>query len=1053
MRHLLLSLVATLASIAAAQETGYNTSWSGHRTLGVNTTASGANVSTAVTNFPVLVRLSAADSNVFKNSKLTGIDIRFTKANNTTRLAHEIESWDSAGRSAAIWVKLDTVAASAITQFRMHWGNAAAADSSIGSSVFSASNGYLAVWHMNSPIAARLDTLRDVTGQGHHGIADTTTGGTAFLPADTAGVIGAAKRFRGTAGTAAINTGGYFSVLNADSALNLNTNKGPYTISAWANTAVCHGTARVTILSKYANVNSGPTQGRAYALQTSNNGTWRVTNNPLDFYVDSTVSRVAEYVADGPCAANAWTYLAGTYNTNGANPTMDATGAANLKLFQDSVFSATAPATANQQPVSVGKAANVYIGRLHNVDRFMRGAVDELRIANVARSADWLKLERANQMIGSNVVATVVPPAAITSLSYNDSSKAVDTLTAFQTGVAVNRLPTYFGGPVDSFKVVTGTLPAGVSVVKATGALTGTPTAVTAAANVTIRAWGHAVAGDSVSRTIRVSVVLGPLGNLTYSPDTVTYVLGLPVTDAPSYTGRAPTKFALTSGTLPAGLVLDSVTGVISGTPSTATAAANYVVRATNTAGPDTATRNLRITVAAENFSTGWAQHRDWWLNTQSNGASVGKPVYNFPVLVRLDSVNFGTNFAQTSNGGADLRFSKANNTTRLPHQIDTWDSAGKKASIWVLVDTVPANGIKALRMHWSNTSAPNTSSGTAVFSTANGFRAVWHMNGATAASNEPDATANGMTATQTGEPPAAAGIIGGARNFANTGTTVSDYMRVLGSATTLNFPLNGNYSISAWANLSNTQTHATLLSKHDLAYALKLNSGSTWEFFEYTGSNWNAVSGPAGETGVWYHLIGVQNGADAAFYANGQRVDFGIAPVAGTSARNEAVDVVIGAEPTSNTAQRRPWGGLADEIRIAAVSRDTAWARLEYENQRPTGQTLVAFTQPVSIGSAATARTGAFGLVSKPLGNGVLFQVKGAGEAAKAQFTLVDMWGRTVWDRTLTTSAGVSEVFWNGQANNGKTVSSGVYIVKVALLNASGKPVQTLERKIPLTR
>src|SRR5690606_5944583 len=116
----------------------------------------------------------------------------------------------------------------------------------------------------------------------------------------------------------------------------------------------------------------------------------------------------------------------------------------------------------------------------------------------------------------------------------------------------------------------------------------------------------------------------------------------------------------------------------------------------------------------------------------------------------------------------------------------------------------VPAHGVKALRMHWGNATAANTSSGPGVFRTADGFRAVWHMNGATAASNEPDATANGMTATQTGEPPAAAGIIGGARNFANTGTTVSDYMRVLGSATTLLMPAGSNYSVSAWANLSN---------------------------------------------------------------------------------------------------------------------------------------------------------------------------------------------------------------------------------------------------------
>jgi hypothetical protein len=421
-------------------------------------------------------------------------------------------------------------------------------------------------------------------------------------------------------------------------------------------------------------------------------------------------------------------------------------------------------------------------------------------------------------------------------------------------------------------------------------------------------------------------------------------------------------------------------------------------------------------------------------------------------VLVRLDSSNFNTGFAQTSGGGRDLRFSKADNTTRLPHQIDTWDSAGKRASIWVLVDSVPAYGVKALRMHWGNAAAANTSSGPSVFRTADGFRAVWHMNGATAASNEPDATANGMTATQTGEPPPAAGIIGGARSFANTGTTVSDYMRVLGSATTLNMTAGSNYSVSAWANLSNTQTHATLLSKHDLAFALKLNSGSSWEFFEYN-AGWNSVTGPLGEVGVWIHLIGVQNGLDAAFYANGSRIDFGISPVTGTGARNEGVDVVIGSEPTSNTAQRRPYGGLADEIRLAAVSRDTAWAKLEYENQRPTGQTLVSFTQPVSIGGDMATRATSFGFTAKLQGEGVLFRVEGAGESRRTRLSMVDMFGRTVWSRTLAASAATQDVLWNGQAQNGAQVSSGVYVVRAALLDASGKAVQVVERKLPFTR
>src|SRR5207253_885988 len=46
---------------------------------------------------------------------------------------------------------------------------------------------------------------------------------------------------------------------------------------------------------------------------------------------------------------------------------------------------------------------------------------------------------------------------------------------------------------------------------------------------------------------------------------------------------------------LPAGLTLDGTTGVISGTPSAITAAANYTVTASNAAGSTTAAVNITV--------------------------------------------------------------------------------------------------------------------------------------------------------------------------------------------------------------------------------------------------------------------------------------------------------------------------------------------------------------------------------------------------------------------------------------------------------------------------
>ena len=63
--------------------------------------------------------------------------------------------------------------------------------------------------------------------------------------------------------------------------------------------------------------------------------------------------------------------------------------------------------------------------------------------------------------------------------------------------------------------------------------------------------------------------------------------------------GTAPITWSLDSGTLPTGLTLNATTGVISGTPTTATTSASaFTVKATNAAG--SGTKELSITISIE---------------------------------------------------------------------------------------------------------------------------------------------------------------------------------------------------------------------------------------------------------------------------------------------------------------------------------------------------------------------------------------------------------------------------------------------------------------------
>ena len=136
-------------------------------------------------------------------------------------------------------------------------------------------------------------------------------------------------------------------------------------------------------------------------------------------------------------------------------------------------------------------------------------------------------------------------------------------------------------------------LPAGLSLSTSTGIISGTPTAVTATASYTVTASNSA---GSTTATLSITVNDQPPSGLSYTNGTAVYAIRVPITpNSPTSTGGAVTMYSV-SPALPAGLSLSPSTGIISGTPATATATASYTVTASNTGGSTTAT--LTITAA-----------------------------------------------------------------------------------------------------------------------------------------------------------------------------------------------------------------------------------------------------------------------------------------------------------------------------------------------------------------------------------------------------------------------------------------------------------------------
>ena len=136
------------------------------------------------------------------------------------------------------------------------------------------------------------------------------------------------------------------------------------------------------------------------------------------------------------------------------------------------------------------------------------------------------------------------------------------------------------GGAVDSF-VVSPVLPAGLSLNKTTGIISGTPTAVSASANYTVTAVGPGGNGQTVV-TIAASE-LPP--SIAYIRTSISGVKNSAITpDTATSTGGPITRYSV-SPALPAGLVLDTVSGIVSGTPTVVATSANYTVTATGPGG------------------------------------------------------------------------------------------------------------------------------------------------------------------------------------------------------------------------------------------------------------------------------------------------------------------------------------------------------------------------------------------------------------------------------------------------------------------------------------
>jgi Concanavalin A-like lectin/glucanases superfamily/Domain of unknown function (DUF2341) len=330
-------------------------------------------------------------------------------------------------------------------------------------------------------------------------------------------------------------------------------------------------------------------------------------------------------------------------------------------------------------------------------------------------------------------------------------------------------------------------------------------------------------------------------------------------------------------------------------------------------------------------------------VNTSTTGVQITGNVLNFPLLVRLDKSFFP--FDSAAHGGRDVRFRKSNGTA-LPYEIESWDSAGGKATLWVRVDTVFVNSsTQSVHLMWGNLNAADSATPHSVFDTAKGFLGVWHMNDASLGQNMNSAQdAFNATLSTSGN---SSILLAGDGVISRADSLPSSSFLLAG-----NLPTPQQVTISAWVYPVRVTANAKIVCKPWTSYTtpyqiyslevppvttttaqFHVGLSSTYSFY-VTGDNMLPLN-------VWTHLTGTYDGTTMRLYVNGVMASSTqISPLPAPSVPTNNQSWTIGSWDLTTGEY---FSGKIDEVRICKGAFGSDFIKLSYENQRQ-GSTMVTF-------------------------------------------------------------------------------------------------------------
>lgn len=338
------------AGAEAATSSGYS------KTITINP----GQVASPQNDFPLLIQIKDDSDLQSHVARADGGDIYFTDSSNTTRYPYEVEKYDKFSGTLTAWVKVPALTDG--TVITLHYG----LDS--GSPLWNVQqvwdSHFKMVQHMDEKFSTAVPQIQDST-------LNHNLGAYKGKPAPAAGKIGAAIGFSGAS----------YIDCGADSSLNFKAD-GAYTWEAWINPKnFMQGGSGIVGKKQTPNVDF---QGYEISLGGTGGGGG---SGPGQFRFQTSGGNAAELGASRfYMPLNAWTQVMVTY-APGSQISLYINGALNnsgtLKVLDDTTSS-----------LYIGWRRSAPSGAANG---FFAGSIDEVRLSDTIRSADWILTGYRNQ--------------------------------------------------------------------------------------------------------------------------------------------------------------------------------------------------------------------------------------------------------------------------------------------------------------------------------------------------------------------------------------------------------------------------------------------------------------------------------------------------------------------------------------------------------------------------------------------------------------------------------------------------------------------------------